>query len=200
MTRKVGHLLLATLAGMVIGRVAQSQSPQSFREKYKKEFPPIPVGPFKAPDPFIGKWEIDKEKSTSYPRIENIEIKVHGDVQDYKNDITQEPGPTRHQGYENRFNEMLWVPYMRENTGTPFMYALTIKVDDRTHFRMVRKLDGTSGGVMMRRLAPDGQSYVSTGMDENGNIQYKRTYKKVDTFTLTSATADTPIKNEESRR
>ena len=65
MTRKVGHLLLATLAGMVIGSVAQSQSPQSFREKYKKEFPPIPVGPFKAPDPFIGKWEIDKEKSNT---------------------------------------------------------------------------------------------------------------------------------------
>ena len=89
---------------------------------------------------------------------------------------------------------------MRENTGTPFMYVMTIKVDDRTHFRMVRKLDGTSGGVMMRRLAPDGQSYVSTGMDEDGNIQYKRTYRKVNHFTLTTAAADTPIKNEERRR
>jgi len=89
---------------------------------------------------------------------------------------------------------------MRDNTGKPFMYVMTIKADDRTHFRMVRKLDGTSGGVMMRRLAPDGQSYVSTGMDENGNIQYKRAYRKVDNFTLTTATADTPIKSEESRR
>src|SRR4029077_13529423 len=147
------------------------------------------------PDPFIGKWEIDKEKSTSYPRIENIVINVEGDMQDYKNDITQEPGPTRHQGYENKYNEILWVPYMRDNTGKPFMHVMTIKVDDRTHFRVVRKLDGTSGGIMMRRLAPDGQSYVSTGLDENGNIQYKRTYKKVDKFTLTTATADTPLKN-----
>ena len=89
---------------------------------------------------------------------------------------------------------------MHDNTGKPFMYVMTIKADDRTHFRMVRKLDGTSGGVMMRRLAPDGQSYVSTGMDENGNIQYKRTYKNVDRFTLTTATADTPIKGEASRR
>ena len=89
---------------------------------------------------------------------------------------------------------MLWVPYMRGNTGTPFMYAMTVKVDDRTHFRVVRKLDGTSGGIMMRRLAADGQSYVSTGLSEDGDIQYKRTYKKVDKFTLTTATADTPIK------
>lgn len=83
---------------------------------------------------------------------------------------------------------------MRENTGKPFMYVMTIKVDDRTHFRLVRKLDGTSGGVMMRRLVPDGQSYVSTGLSEDGDIQYKRTYKKVDKFTLTTATADTPIR------
>jgi len=44
------------------------------------------------------------------------------------------------------------------------------------------------------------QSQSPQSFRENGNIQYKRTYKKVDAFTLTTATADTPIKNEESRR
>src|SRR5438445_221513 len=86
--------------------------------------------------------------------------------------------------------QRVWVRDRRENTGKAFMYVMTIKVDDPTHFRVVRKLDGTSGGIMMRRLAPDHQSYVSTGLDENGNIQYKRTYKKVDHFSLTTATAD----------
>jgi hypothetical protein len=198
MKRTVLQLVLGAVLGSMLATVVQSQTP-SFREKFK-DWKPLPVGGFKSPDPFVGKWEIDKEKSTSYPRIENIEVKVDGDMQDYKNDIADDPGPTRHQGYENRYNEILWVPYMRENTGKPFMYSMTIKVDDRTHFRMVRKLDGTSGGVMMRRLAPDGQSYVSTGMDENGNIQYKRTYKKVDRFTLTTATADTPVKRGDPQR
>ncbi len=83
---------------------------------------------------------------------------------------------------------------MDDAPGKPSMYVMTIKVDDRTHFRMVGKLDGTSGGVMMRRMAEDGKSYVSAGVSEKGDVQYKRTYKKVDQFTLTAATADTPIK------
>ena len=33
--------------------------------------------------------------------IENIAINVVGDMQDYKNDITQEPGPTRQPGIRN---------------------------------------------------------------------------------------------------
>jgi len=200
MKKAVVYLVAGAALGAGALTTAQSQL-MPFREKYKNsEYKPIPVGPFKTPDPFEGKWEIDKERSTSYPRIENIVIKVTGDVQDYKNDIADDPGPTRHQGYETRFNEMLWVPYMRDNTGKPFLYVMTIKVDDQTHFRLVRNLDGTSGGVMMRRLAPDGQSYVSTGMGTNGNIQYQRTYKKVDQFTLTTATADTPVKVGQPRR
>jgi len=194
MKRAAVYLLVGVVLGAGAVTTAQSHV-MPFREKYKNsEYQPIQVGPFKSPDPFEGKWEIDKERSTTYPPIENIVIKVTGDVQDYKNDITNEPGPTRHQGYENRFNEMLWVPYMRDNVGRPFQYLLTVKVDDRTHYRFVRNLDGSFGGVMQRRLAPDGKSYMSTGFDAEGNIIYKRAFKKVETFTHATATEDMPCK------
>jgi len=187
------------LVGVVLGAVAitTAQSPlMPFREKYKEsQYQPIPIERFKTPDPFDGNWEISKERSTTYPRIENITIKVTGDVQDYKNDIANAPGPTRHQGYETRFNEMLWVPYMRTNVDRPFQYVLTVKVDDRTHYRFVRNLDGSFGGIMSRRLAADGKSYVSICMDADSNVTCHRTYKKVEKFTDTTATANLPCKD-----
>jgi hypothetical protein len=195
MKRAVVYLLVGMVLGAGMATSAQSQL-MPFREKYSAQYPPIPVGPFKTPDPFEGKWEIDKEQSTSYPKIENIVIKVTGDVQDYKNDIANEAGPTRHQGYENRFNEMLWVPYMRANVGKPFQYLMTIKGDDRTHYRFIRNLDGTFGGIMLRRLAPDGRSYVSVGFSPDGNVTFKRAFKKVDNFTHTTATEDMTCKPE----
>jgi hypothetical protein len=195
MKSAVVYLLVGMVLGAGMATSAQSQL-MPFREKYSAQYPPIPVGPFKTPDPFEGKWEIDKEQSTSYPKIENIVIKVTGDVQDYKNDIANEAGPTRHQGYENRFNEMLWVPYMRANVGKPFQYLMTIKGDDRTHYRFIRNLDGTFGGIMLRRLAPDGRSYVSVGFSPDGNVTFKRAFKKVDNFTHTTATEDMTCKPE----
>jgi hypothetical protein len=187
------------LVGMVLGAgaVAAAQSDlMPFREKYKNsKFQPIPHVPSKGPDPFVGKWEIDKERSSSYPRIENIEIKVAGDVQDYKNDIANVPGPTRHQGYETRWNEMLWVPYMRDNVGEPFLWVMTVQGDARTHYRFVRNLDGTFGGIMLRRMAPDGQSYVSIGINPDGKTQYTRYYKKVDRFSHTVSTEELPCKD-----
>jgi hypothetical protein len=199
MKRAAVCLIVGAVLGGGVVSLAGATVSMPFREKYK-EWKPLPMGPFKTTDPFIGKWEIDKEKSNSYPRVENIEFKITGEIQDYKNDTTRVPGPTHRIGYETRFNEMLWVPYIDEATGKPNnMYVMTIKVDDRTHFRMIRKLDGTAGGTMLRRLAANGKSYMSVGMDENGNIQYKRTYKKVDAFTLTAATADTPIKVDDGR-
>jgi len=194
MKRAAVYLLVGVVLGAGAVTTAQPHL-MPFREKYKNsEYQPIPVGPFKNPDPFEGKWEIDKERSTTYPRIENIIIKVTGDVQDYKNDIANEAGPTRHQGYENRFNEMLWVPYMRDNVGRPFQYLLTVKVDDRTHYRFVRNLDGSFGGIMQRTLAPDGKSYMSTGIDLEGKITFKRAFKKVETFTHATATEDMSCK------
>ena len=193
MNRAVAYLLVGAVFGAGAVKAAQSDL-MPFREKYKSTYPPIAVGPFTSPDPFAGKWEIDKEQSTTYPRIENIVIKVTGDVQDYKNDIANEAGPTRHQGYENRFNEMLWVPYMRSNVDKPFQYVMTVKGDDRTHYRFIRNLDGTFGGIMLRRMAPDGKSYVSTGFSVDGNVTYKRAFKKVDAFTHTTATENMPCK------
>lgn len=77
MNKAVVYLLVGVALGS--GAATTAQSPlMPFREKYKSsEYKPIPVGPFQTPDPFEGKWEIDKERSTTYPRIENIVIK-HG--------------------------------------------------------------------------------------------------------------------------
>ena len=193
MKRTAFYLILGAVLGQAVVNLTGAAVSMPFREKYK-DWKPIPMGSFKTPDPFIGKWEINKEKSESYPRVENIEFKIDGDIQDYKNDTTRLPGPTHRMGYETRFNEVLWVPYIDEATGKPMYYVSTIKIDDRTHFRMIRRLDGTSGGTMMRRLTADGKSFMSVGLDENGDIQYKRIYKKVDAFTLTAATSDTAIR------
>ena len=190
--------VIYVMVGMVLGAgavMAAQSDLMPFREKYRNsEFSRFPHVPFKGPDP-RRQMEIDKEKSSSYPRIENIEIKVRADVQDYKNDIASVPGPTRHQAYENRWNEMLWVPYMRDNVGEPFMWVMTVQGDDRTHYRFVRNLDGSFGGIMLRRMAADGRWTVLIGINPDGKTQYTRHFKKVDRFSHTVATEDLPCKD-----
>lgn len=137
---------------------------------------------WKSPDPFAGKWQINLAKTVQFtgdkPRVENITIKVENGVQDYKNEYATSPSAPHIQGYESKYNEPKWAPYMNYATGKPLMHVMTIKVDDRTHYRVVKRLDGTAGGVMMRRLSEDGKSYYATDLDTNGKTNYIRVFER----------------------
>ena len=72
---------------------------------------------------------------------------------------------------------------------------MTVQGDDRTHYRLIRNLDGSFGGIMLRRIAADGRSYVSIGLSPDGKTQYTRHFKKVDRFSHTVATEVLPCKD-----
>ncbi len=137
---------------------------------------------WKTPDPFAGKWRINLDKTVQFtgskPRVEDITIKVENGVQDYKNEYSTSQAAPHVQGYESKYNEPKWVPYMNYATGKPLMHVMTIKVDDRTHYRVIKRLDGTAGGVMMRRLSADGRSYSSIDLDINGKTNYIRVFDR----------------------
>lgn len=139
--------------------------------------------PWKKPDPFVGTWKMNHEKTQLFrgtkPRIENITIKVDNDVQDYKNELAHDQDPSHVQGHESKYNEVKWVPYMNYATGQTVSYVMTIKVDDRTHYRFTRRADGQAGGVMMRRLSEDGNSFSSIDLDVNGKTNYIRVFEKL---------------------
>jgi hypothetical protein len=133
-------------------------------------------------DPFVGTWKINLDKTQQFtgqkPSYEVITITVENGVQDYKVEIAEGDGPRRKMGYESKYNEIKWVPYMNYTAGTKNMDIMTIKVDDRTHYRVIRRNDGTAGGIMMRRMAEDGRSYASTDLDVNGKTNYVRVFER----------------------
>jgi hypothetical protein len=133
-------------------------------------------------DPFIGTWKINLDKTKQFtgekPSYEVITIDVKDGVQDYKVEIAEGSGPRRKMGYTSRYNEIKWVPYMNYTASTKNMDIMTIKVDDRTHYRVIRRNDGTAGGIMMRRMAEDGKSYSSTDLDVDGKTNYVRVFER----------------------
>lgn len=74
---------------------------------------------------------------------------------------------------------MTWVPYTNAGTGKP-TYVVTIKVDDRTHYRIARDVNGAAVNVLMRRLSEDGKSYQSYGMTTDGIVTVWRYFDRVD--------------------
>src|SRR5437879_6564716 len=57
MKRSVPQLVWAAVLGAALATVVQSKG-DSFREKYKRDYPPLRMEAFKSPDPFVGRWEI----------------------------------------------------------------------------------------------------------------------------------------------
>jgi hypothetical protein len=54
--------------------------------------------------------------------------------------------------------------------GKPYGMVRLVWVDDRTHYRFQRTETGEAQNVMMRRMAEDGQSYLSSLMDRDGVV------------------------------
>jgi hypothetical protein len=135
-----------------------------------------------AVDPFHGTWKINLEKTQQFtgekPKYEVITLTIKDGVQDYKVDYEIGNNPRSKMGYTTRYNEIKWVPYMNYTTGQKNMDVMTIKVDDRTHYRVIRRNDGTAGGIMMRRMAEDGKSYAAIDLDVNGKTNYVRVFER----------------------
>ena len=127
-------------------------------------------------DPFNGTWRLNIEKTKELsggesPIHEIITFKIGADgVQHYEVEIQSEGGPLRKGWYSSKYNDPTFVPY----NGTVSEYppgaeVMTIKVDERTHYRIARTREGGNARyVMMRRLAEDGQSYISAGLTIDG--------------------------------
>jgi len=147
-------------------------------------------------DVFDGVWEMNRDVSTRYDpatggqvpeTIERqvIRLKHEGDVQHYEVDVTED-GVTLHMGYSAPFGDPEWVPYTVYavegesdlSVGQVTAHVLQVKVDDRTHYRVVRSMDGSAQYVMERRLADDQQSYVAYIMAADGTLSIAKVFER----------------------
>lgn len=139
-------------------------------------------------DPFNGTWELNIEKTKELsggesPVHEIITFRIGADgVQYYEVEIqSSEDEPMRVGSYSSKYNDPTFVPY----NGTVSEYppgaeVMTIKVDERTHYRIARtRVGGNARYVMMRRLAEDGQSYISAGLTIDGKPGLYRWMERV---------------------
>ena len=124
-------------------------------------------------DPFNGTWEVNIEKTkeltggtSAVHEIISFEIGDDG-VQHYRVEFqSSEDEPLRKGRYDSKYNGARFVPH----NGTVFppdavgMEVMTVKVDERTHYRIARTRDGDAQYAMMRRLSKDGQSYIPAGL------------------------------------
>ena len=127
-------------------------------------------------DPFNGTWHLNVEKTKELsggtsPVHEIISFRIgDDDVQHYQVEIqSSDDAPMREGWYDSKYNEPRFVPY----NGTVYpddggMEVMTVKVDDRTHYRIARTREGEARYVMMRRLSDDGQAYMSAGLTIDG--------------------------------
>ena len=139
-------------------------------------------------DPFNGTWRLNIEKAKELsggtsPVHEIITFRIGDDeVQHYQVEIQgSEDEPLRRGWYDSKYNEAKFVPY----NGTVYpedagMEVMTVKVDERTHYRIARTRKGEARYVMMRRLAEDGQSYISAGLRIDGTPGLYRWMERVE--------------------
>jgi hypothetical protein len=67
--------------------------------------------------------------------------------------------------------------YRRFEVGKAYGLIRTVFVDDRTHYRVSKSAeDASAQSVMLRRMAADCASYVSTVLDTNGIVYRVRTF------------------------
>ena len=138
-------------------------------------------------DPFNGTWTLNIEKTKELsggesPVHEIITFNIgDDDVQHYQVEIqSSEDAPMRKGWYGSKYNENKFVPY----NGSVYpsgggMEVMTVKVDDRTHYRIARTRGGEARYVMMRHLSEDGQSYISTGIKIDGQPDMYRWMDRV---------------------
>ena len=137
-------------------------------------------------DPFNGTWRLNVEKTKQMsggisPASEVTTFRIGPDnVQHIHVEAQSQPNaPVIASTYATKYNDPTWVPYTNAGTGKP-TYVMTIKVDDRTHYRIARDPSGAAMNVLMRRLSEDGRSYQSYGMTTDGKVTVWRYFDRVE--------------------
>lgn len=140
----------------------------------------------KSRDPFNGKWRLNVEKTKLMSAGESPASEVTtftigpDDVQHIQVQVQTQPnGPVTTSTYATKYNEVKWVPYTNAGTGKA-TYVMTIKVDDRTHYRIARDVNGNAQNVLMRRLSEDRKSYQAYGMSPDGRISVWRYFDRIE--------------------
>lgn len=162
-------------------------------------------------DAFSGNWKIDLDASRVWDSStdtwvpdpvgrEDIHIEVNGDVHSYENLCRL--NPTYRIGYEVRYGDMTWTPYMVYETvddgeslgemgasgdtrrvqlkvGEPLSLVVLVKIDETLHYRLSKNLDGTPGYVLQRRLDDDGRRFTSTIFMADGTVPIVKVFDKV---------------------
>src|SRR5687767_7713689 len=117
--------------------------------------------PEKSRDPFNGTWRLNVEKTKQMsggvsPASELTTFRIGSDnVQHIHVEAQSQPNaPVIASTYATKYNDPTWVPYTNAGTGKA-TFVMTIKVDDRTHYRLARDPNGAAMNVLMRRLSED---------------------------------------------
>ena len=155
----MARILIGVIIGMALTTVSSLTSQQAGQQ-----------------DPFNGTWTLNVEKTKELsggtsPVHEIINFSISDDdVQHYRVEIqSTDDAPLRKGFYDSKYNEDKFVPY----NGTVYsadagMEVMTVKADERTHYRIARTQEGEARYVMMRRLSEDGKSYISAGLRTDG--------------------------------
>jgi hypothetical protein len=136
-----------------------------------------------AVDPFNGTWKMNRAKSRQSrgepPTFETVTIRVEDGIQhtavEFQNVGSSAPSKYR---YDVKYNDGQWHAQDGPSVAQPNGVAMIVKVDDRTHYRITRDATGKATGVMMRRLAADGKTYVTTIMSPEGEVTLVKFFEK----------------------
>lgn len=138
-------------------------------------------------DPFEGTWVLNPGLSWQFRGEQNkyeiIRISVEDGVQTYRvRSMGARTNVDSHSGYSVGYNDDEWVHYQNYIPGNfRDQELLTVKVDDRTHYRIARtRSTGEALYILMRRMAEDHQSYAATLLNVDGEITLIRVFERCD--------------------
>jgi hypothetical protein len=130
---------------------------------------------------FNGTWAMDPAQSTqasgAQPKSEVVNITLKNDDVHMITEVVNADGSTQKLDYGGKFNDGQWHPMTDRLTGRAIGEVTFVKVDERTHYRFIRR-NGLSTGVLQRRMADDGRSFVSTQLNVDGKVALARVFVK----------------------
>ena len=117
---------------------------------------------------FNGTWKIDIARSRKWDPANNAYI-----ADEVGEEIITAPGQDKAQAvaaFRERIGANQGSNTRTFEVGQPYGLVRIVTVDERTHYRISKAPDGSPQNVMLRRMQPDGQSYLSTVMDADGVV------------------------------
>lgn len=72
------------------------------------------------------------------------------------------------------------MPYTNPATGRGTLHVMTIKVDERTHYRFAKDATGKAQYVLMRRLSEDHKSYQVYSLQADGRLASWRHFDRIE--------------------